>query len=61
MSKDTEKRSFLNYEDAQAELIRIIETKYNVCKSVKPARVYFSDITKMYHLTSKPNVVEYNK
>jgi hypothetical protein len=56
---DSEKIGFNSYEEAREELERIINTNYNVCKMKKPSRVYFSDITKLWHLTSSPNVKVY--
>lgn len=58
---DIDKIGFSTEQEARDELIRIINTNYNVIKKKKPSRVYFSDITKLYHLTSKPNVTEYKK
>jgi hypothetical protein len=57
--RDEEKVGFESYELARQELERIVSTSYNVCKKVKPTRIYFSDITKMYHLTSKISVKVY--
>lgn len=56
---DIDKVGFSTEQEARDELVRIINTNYNVCKTKKPIRVYFSDITKMYHLTSKINVKVY--
>ena len=50
--KDEEKRGFDSYEEARQELERIVNTNYNVCKTKKPNRIYLSEITKKYHLTS---------
>ncbi len=57
--RDEEKIGFETYELAREELERIINTNYNVCKKRKPTRIYYSEITKMYHLTSKINVKIY--
>lgn len=56
---DVNKIGFLTEQEAREGLVRIIETNYNVCKAKKPSRVYFSDITKLWHLTSSPNVKVY--
>lgn len=60
---DSEKRGFESFEEASEELRRIIETNYNPCpaRNRKPVRAYFSKITNLYHLTSKPIIVEYGK
>ncbi len=60
-NRDTDKRGFESKELADEELRRIIETNYNVCKAVKPCRKYFSEITKLWHLTSKSSITEYKK
>jgi hypothetical protein len=60
-NKDENKRGFETEALAREELIRIIETNYNVCKTVKPSRVYLSPITGLYYLTSKPTIQEYKK
>jgi hypothetical protein len=56
---DKEKRGFSTYEEAKDELTRIINTNYNTIKKKKPSRVYFSDITKLWHLSSKPTIKIY--
>lgn len=58
---DTEKRGFENKELAEEELRRIIETTYNPCpkRNKKPTRIYYSEITKLWHLTSKPSIIVY--
>lgn len=55
------KISFQNYEEAFRELERIIDTKFNVCKSVKPNRVYEDPRDGLFYLTSKPKIYEYAK
>jgi hypothetical protein len=60
-NRDVDKIGFSTKELAEEELRRIIETNYNVCKKVKPCRVYYSSITELYHLTSKATIVEYKK
>lgn len=58
---DTEKIGFESFELASAELKRIVESNYNPCpkRNRKPNRAYYSEITGLYHLTSKPIIVEY--
>lgn len=56
---DTQKRGFETKEEAEEELRRIVNTNYNPCKKVKPCRCYYSDITKMWHLTSKTSIKIY--
>lgn len=56
MKKD--KIPFDSYEDAEKELHRILDTKYNVCKKTKPSRIYLDKDGKWY-LTSKPKVIIY--
>jgi hypothetical protein len=58
---DADKIGYASYEAAKEELERIINTNYNVCKKKKPVRAYFSKITNLYHLTSKPIIFEYGK
>jgi len=60
-NRDVDKRGFESKELADEELRRIIETNYNVCKAVKPCRVYYSPVTNLWHLTSKSNITEYKK
>jgi hypothetical protein len=57
--KDEEKVGFTTEQEARDELIRIVSTNYNTCKSRKPSRVYLSPITGLYHLTSSPNIKIY--
>jgi len=59
INKDENKIGFATYELAREELERIINTNYNVCKKKKPTRVYFSQITKLWHLTSSPTITIY--
>jgi hypothetical protein len=56
---DTNKRGYNSYEEAFEDLTRIINTNYNVCKKKKPSRVYFSEITKLWHLSSSPTIKIY--
>lgn len=58
---DTEKRGFESKELAEEEMRRIIETNYNPCpkRNKKPTRSYYSEITKLWHLTSAPNITIY--
>ena len=56
---DSDKRGYTSYEEAFEELTRIINTNYNTIKKKKPSRVYFSDITKLWHLTSSPTIKIY--
>ena len=60
---DTEKIGFDSEELAREELFRIVNTNYNPCpkRNVKPTRCYYSEITKKWHLTSNPTIVEYPK
>lgn len=60
---DSEKIAYESYEEAFAELTRIINTNYNCVpkRNKKPSRVYFSEISKKWHLTSNPTIVEYPK
>jgi hypothetical protein len=61
VNRDENKRGFRTKLEAEVELRRILETNYNVCKTVKPSRVYLSPITGLYYLTSKPTIQEYKK
>ena len=56
---DTDKRGYNSYEKAFEELNRILNINYNVIKKKKPSRVYFSDVTKLWHLTSSPTIKIY--
>jgi len=58
---DSEKRGFETFEEASEELRRIIETNYNPCpaRNRKPSRIYYSEITGKYHLTSKASITIY--
>lgn len=60
---DSEKIAYDTYEEAFAELTRIINTNYNPVpkRNVKPSRVYLSPITKKWHLSSHPTIFEYPK
>lgn len=60
---DSEKISYDTYEEAFAELTRIINTNYNPVpkRNKKPSRVYFSEISKKWHLTSNITITEYPK
>lgn len=60
---DTEKIAYDTYEEAFADLTRIINTNYNPVpkRNVKPSRVYLSPITNKYHLTSNITIIEYPK
>lgn len=62
-NKDENKRGFETEELAREELIRIIETNYNPCpkRNTKPTRCYYSEHTKLWHLTSKATLTEYKK
>lgn len=58
---DLDKKGFESQE--LAEIRRIIETNYNVCplRNKKPSRVYYSEFTGLWHLTSSPTITEYKK
>ena len=56
---DKDKRGFSTEQEARDELVRIINTNYNTIKKKKPSRVYFSEITKLWHLTSSPTIKIY--
>lgn len=60
---DTDKIAFDSKEDAEAEIRRIVETNYNCVpkRNKKPSRVYFSEISKKWHLTSNITITEYPK
>lgn len=60
---DIDKIGFESQEDAEAEIRRIIETAYNPVpkRNCKPTRCYYSEITKKWHLSSQPTIVEYPK
>lgn len=57
--KDEEKRGFATEQEARDELIRIVNTNYNVCKTKKPSRIYLSPITGLWYLSSSPTVKVY--
>lgn len=57
--KDEEKRGFATEQEARDELIRIVNTNYNTITKKKPSRIYFSEITKQWHLSSSPTVKVY--
>jgi hypothetical protein len=58
-----EKIAFSNQEEAMSELRRIIDTNYQPWKKrhTKPNRVYQDPKNKMWYLTSKPNIIEYDR
>jgi hypothetical protein len=59
VKKDEEKRGFLTEQEARDELIRIVNTNYNLYKNKKPSRTYYSEITKLWHLSSKSTIKVY--
>lgn len=56
---DSDKVGFSTEQEARDEPVRIINTNYNTIKKKKPSRVYFSEITKLWHLTSSPTIKIY--
>jgi len=58
---DSDKRGFLDKKSAEEELKRIIETQNRPWaeRDRKPCRAYFSNKTKMWHLTSKKLITEF--
>lgn len=56
---DTDKRPFPDEESARLELERIVSTNYNVCKKIKPCRIYQNKESGLWYLTSKPKIVIY--
>lgn len=56
---DEEKIGFTTEQEARDELIRIVDTNYNTCKTKKPSRIYLSPITGLWHLSSSPTVKVY--
>ena len=60
-NKNLNKIAFDSEEAVKIELERILETRFNVCKSTKPCRYYKDDELNKWFLTSKITIVEYNK
>lgn len=57
--KDEEKVGYSTEQEARDELFRIVNTNFNTCKIKKPSRLYYSEITKLWHLSSRPTVKIY--
>lgn len=56
---EKQKISFSTFEEANTELKRIINTKFNVCKCKKPNRTYQDPRDNLWYLTSKPIITTY--